>query len=327
MTRRHHKAISDAERVDVMRGGQVVSSLTGALGRSVKETRVTAVLGYLIGLQPGPFLHLFGFSGVPRQISIETSHEDGRSDILIETSLGVGVIEAKLDATDPLKQSRRYPARWIALLCRRRPAAAARKGIRYVHWDELAGLLRKLRGSGSAISKLLSADLEEYLEDSNVTKRRESVEIYAREINEPVTLGLFLRSRLYGCEYTAGNRLGKAMYFAPHFGQRIATDYPGVTSGISYIAQIEAVHVASKWRELMDLLAGERGRTWCRQQKDQLDALHRSWTWPSHRYFLFLGEPRLVFNPPVRKEKLQKGSGWLSRRFLSFDELFPAWKA
>lgn len=326
MKKRRFEAKVNIERVDVMRGGQVVSTLTGALGRSVKETRITAVLGYLMALQPEPFLCLFGFPGLPNQVGIETSHEDGRSDILVETSLGTGIVEAKLDASDPLKQSRRYPAQWIALLCRRRPPAVPRRGVRYVHWDELAMVLRKLRGSGSAIAKVLSADLERYLEDSNVTKRRESVEIYAREINEPVTLGLFLKSRLYGCEYTAGSRLGEAMYFAPHFGQRIAADYPGVTTGISYVSQIEAVHVASKWRELMDLLVAERGRTWCRQQKDQLDALHRRWSWPSQRFFLFLGEPRLVFNPPVRKEKLQKGSGWLSRRFLSFDELFRAWK-
>jgi hypothetical protein len=323
----HQEARLNTDRVDVMRGGQVVSTLTGALGQSIKETRITAVLGYLIALQPEPFLRLFGFSGVPRHVGIETFHDDGRSDILIETNLGDGVIEVKLDASDALKQSRRYPARWIALLCRRRPATSPHKGIRYVHWDQLAAVLRKVQGSGSAVARLLSADLARYLEDINVTKRRESVEIYAREINEPVTLGLFLRSRLYGCEYTAGSRLGEALYFAPHFGQRIAADYPGVTTGISYVAQIDAVHVASKWRELIDLLAGERGRIWCKQQKSQLDALHRRWTWPSQRFFLFLGEPRLVFNPPVRKENLQKGSGWLSKRFLSFDELFRAWKA
>jgi len=40
---------------------------------------------------------------------------------------------------------------------------------------------------------------------------------------------------------------------------------------------------------------------------------------------LLLGAPRLVFNPPVKKGNLQKGTGWLSRRFFSFDELFAAW--
>ena len=41
--------------------------------------------------------------------------------------------------------------------------------------------------------------------------------------------------------------------------------------------------------------------------------------------FLFLSKPRLVFNPPVLKDNLQKGKGWLSKRTFSFDELFEAW--
>jgi len=43
------------------------------------------------------------------------------------------------------------------------------------------------------------------------------------------------------------------------------------------------------------------------------------------RSFLFLDEPRLVFNPPIKKEKLQEGKGWLSKRVFSFDAFFEAW--
>jgi hypothetical protein len=103
----------DAEPIEIelMRGGDVVSTLTGAFGQSLKETRLTAMLGYLIALNPSPFMSLFGFSGLPQRVYLETHHEEGRSDILIETSAGTGVVEAKVDATDPLEQSRRYPAK------------------------------------------------------------------------------------------------------------------------------------------------------------------------------------------------------------------------
>jgi hypothetical protein len=40
---------------------------------------------------------------------------------------------------------------------------------------------------------------------------------------------------------------------------------------------------------------------------------------------VFLETPRLVFNPAIKKTNLQSGSGWLSRRTFSFDELFQAW--
>lgn len=88
-----------------MRGGLVVSTLTGAFGQSIRESRLTALLGYLIALNPKPFLELFEFRGIANQVSLETWHEDGRSDIRIRTSLGVGIVEAKIDASDPLEQS------------------------------------------------------------------------------------------------------------------------------------------------------------------------------------------------------------------------------
>jgi hypothetical protein len=98
---------SNLEQVEIelMRGGDVVSTLTGAFGQSLRETRVTATLGYLIALNPEPFSTLFGFRGLPQRVWLERRHEEGRSDIFIETSLGTGVVEAKVDATDPLAQS------------------------------------------------------------------------------------------------------------------------------------------------------------------------------------------------------------------------------
>jgi hypothetical protein len=93
------------EEIELMRGGLVVSTLTGAFGQSIRESRLTALLGYLIALNPKPFLELFEFRGIANQVSLETWHEDGRSDIRIRTSLGVGIVEAKIDASDPLEQS------------------------------------------------------------------------------------------------------------------------------------------------------------------------------------------------------------------------------
>jgi hypothetical protein len=38
------------ERIDLLRAGSVVSSLAGAFGNELRETRLTAMLGYLIAL-------------------------------------------------------------------------------------------------------------------------------------------------------------------------------------------------------------------------------------------------------------------------------------
>jgi hypothetical protein len=316
----------DTSKIDLMRGGDVVSTLTGAFGQSLRETRVTAILGYLIARNPKPFLSLFGFAGMPQRVSLELRHDRGRSDILVETSLGTGVIEAKVDATDPLKQSYRYPARWVALLTHRVPPQ--RNGReRYVSWHELAKLLEAMTRSGSPEFRVLGRDLLGYMQVHRMTRNRNSVEIYAREINEPVTLELFLKARLYGCNYQAGSRLAEALYFAPHFGASITNEHPGINTGISYVARIETVGNATTWNDFRELMRSERGGTWWNRHQIVLKNLRQRWSWNKgqHRSFLLLDEPRLVFNPPIRKEKLQKGKGWLSRRFFAFDELFEAW--
>ena len=154
---------------------------------------------------------------------------------------------------------------------------------------------------------------------------KESVEIYAREINEETTLALFLKARMYVCDYQPGSRLAEAHYFAPHFGQAIARDYPGVLVGVSYIAKLEHVEVVESWGELTEAARETRGKPWFNTNKHFMLPL-RGWGWKdAKRYVLFVKTPRLVFNPPVLKKNLVTGSGWLAKRFFSFDELFAAW--
>ena len=136
-----------------------------------------------------------------------------------------------------------------------------------------------------------------------------------------------MKASLYGCWYEKGSRLPEALYFAPHFGKKIANEYHGVRVGINYIAKIETVEVVDTWNNLLETCLSIRGKNWLNKHQYLLDPIHKQWEWGSdkNRSFLFLHTPRLVFNPPVKKENLQEGSGWLSKRFLSFDELYSAW--
>jgi hypothetical protein len=318
------------EHIPLLRGGGIISSLSGALGRSLKETRLTAILGYLIALAPEQFLKSFQINGIIYSVSLETNHSQGRSDILIETSNGLVVIEAKVYGSNPLKQSMKYPAKWRVLITQYMPSGEekALKNIRFLQWHDIGELLTELSKSPNPKVKFVSIDLQSYLEDFHMIKAKESVEIYAREINEPDTLVLFLKAKLYGCNYEKNSRLPEALYFAPHFGQRVAGDYPGIHVGLSYIARIETVEVLETWKQLLKTIQLIRGKSWLTKNREFLNPIHKKWDWKKNknRSFLFLGPPRLVFNPPVKKECLQKGKGWLSKRFLSFDDLFSAWE-
>jgi hypothetical protein len=315
-----------SERIDLLRGGALVSSLASSFGAGLRETRLTAMLGYLVALEPVRFCELFGFKGTPRSVALETRHKQDRSDILLSTSDGVGIVEAKVGRHDPFDQSLKYSARWRVLLTEHLPTEKDRshKDCRYLRWRDLIPVLDILKKSTRSNVRFLSHDLERYLTEHNMIPKTESVEIYAREINEEKTLSLFLHGQMYGCHYEASSRLPEALYFAPHFGNAIASCHPGVHAGISYVAKIETVEVVETFVQLCDTTGQVRGNNWLKKNLPLLQPV-KTWDWTKRKSFLFLERPRLVFNPPIYKGNLQKGSGWLSKRVFSFDEFFEAW--
>jgi hypothetical protein len=320
------QASAKSERIELLRGGSVVSSLAGAFGSALRETRLTAMLGYVVAHHPERFRESFGFLGRPLSVSVERFDGADRSDICIETTERGCIIEAKVGATDPHRQSLKYSAKRRVLLTEHMASGKQTQlpGVKYLRWRDLVGPLQYLAKKGDAHARFVSGDLLRYLEEHGMIKTNKQVEIYAREINTETTLELFLKAQMYGCEYQQGSRLAEALYFAPHFGKHIARNYPGVQAGISYIARIERVEVGETWNDLLLAVREIRSRAWFNDQKALLQQLRRDWSWDHKRNFLFLSIPRLVFNPPVLKKNLQVGSGFLSKRSYSFDELFEA---
>ena len=113
----NRRAVEDkSEEVQLLRGGSVVSSFAGAFGSSLRETRLTAILGYLIALKPKVFCDEFGITGTVESVRLEARHNQDRSDILINSTDGLAIVEAKVDATDPFNQTEKYDAKWKVLL-------------------------------------------------------------------------------------------------------------------------------------------------------------------------------------------------------------------
>lgn len=312
--------------VPLYRNGNMVSSLCNSFSGSLRETRLTAITGYLISLSPQPFLKLFGITENPTEINLEYSEEVGRSDIQIVTSSGIIIVEAKTELVDPIKQARRYKAKWRILLTNYNPLKNSNSDkIKYINWQHIYDICVDISKSKDYRLKFLALDLIKYLKEYHMVKKDERIEIYAREINEEKTLSLFLHGRLYGCDFEDKNKIAEARYFAPHFGQKISNLHPGITTGISYIAKISTIDITDSKKGLLDIIKKHRGTSWLKKNMYLIEPI-LNWPWTNiRRNFLFLEEPRLVFNPPVKKDLLQKGKGWLSKRYLTFDELFQAW--
>lgn len=318
----------ETEEIPLFRGGTVVTSLASSFGYSLKETRLTALLGYLISLIPEPFIELFQFKGTIIEIKLEMRHLKNRSDILIKTTHGTGIVEAKLDSTDPFEQCNKYPANWKILLTQYIPTEKQKclKNVKYLNWNDISRILNGLKSNTDHRVKFLSSDILCYLKEHRMILKKDSIEVYLREINEKDTLKLFLHGKLYGCDFKPKSRLSEALYFAPYFGKYISYIQPGIATGISYIAKIETVEIVETKSDLENIIISKRKKHWLNTNKHLIEPILNQWDWTNkRRYFFFLGEPRLVFNPSIKKDNLMKEKGRLNKHFLSFDELFQAW--
>ena len=313
-----------------MRGRVPVRSLLGSLGSSLRETRITAMLGYLIAHDPDHWEPFFKLSKPISSVGIEADYEKDRADIVVDTPLERLVVEAKTSWVDPRQQVRRYHADRKYLFTDSIPKLEQPSAkLSYRTWNEVAEFLEGLiHSTGKPYIRHLTRELIQHMQEHQLIRSRDSVEIYARELNDEITLNTFLKCQIYGCRLeSGGGTISRALYFAPHFGQRIARHHPGIFSGLSYVSRIEAVEVTTTWRSFLTAATRQRGRWWLRKHHEMLRGLPTAWKWnlQTQRTIAFLGMPRLVFNPPINKNLLQKGRGWLSRRTFTFDELFEAW--
>jgi hypothetical protein len=282
-------------------------------------------LGYLIAREPEAFRELLRLRGTIQSVAVEHRHELKRTDVQIATSHGTTVLEAKVGTADGVGQLLGYDAKRRVLVTPYMPTSKDRvRNLLPITWQEIATVLRKITSRATSASKPIAADLLDYLEEHRMIKSRDTIEIYAREINEPTSLRMFLKAGVFGCENSKGTKVGEALYFAPHFGRRIERDHPGVHRGISYIARIEKVEPTSCWDDFKQVVVRHRKLSWFKKHEQ----IFRDVKWLRSRkehLILLLSEPQLVFTPPIRKDTLQDGSGWLSKRYFTFKEFFEVW--
>lgn len=325
---------SQSSKTVLYRGNELVGDLLSAFGDKLKETRLTAALGYLLAGNPEFLPSKLGlrFSTI-RSIGIEQRKKDDRTDIQIETDRNLVVIEAKISAQDPGIQTKRYLQTFkvrglktigIALV----PFGTAltwEGNLGYLPWNVLVQWLseKSFKNHLPVAQKFLLGEFMSYVNRHGLVRAKAPKEIYAREINDEESLNLLLKHQLYQCLFQKKSQLDGANYFAPHFGFSIQKLHSGIRQGISYVAKIHAVEVIRNREEYQDAVVRFHGKTYFKKFKSEI-------MYPVERRgnvmrsLIFVEEARLVFNPPIEKMYLQKGKGFLSKRAYSFDELFKA---
>lgn len=331
------------------RANQDVESFLSVLG-SLRETRLTAVLGFLVSRFPAEFGPVLGFRPSPAdEISVEETDAGDRYDVLIRQSGETHIIEGKIGPTQNVTQLLRYirsrktankPSLTVVddgsefRQSQHRAFQKVRqqvKQLKFSTWAQVAevcrDIVRKRRTivsdpTGAVIAQELIAHLKEH----NMTTEAQP-EIYLRDVSSIDSVQLYFRHHLYKCQSNYFNSARRNLYFAPYFtrhmAERIAEDnLVPVGEGISFVSRVKKVQVIATRDVLAYLKADNHPNP--KEAAENIRKSHRA----RETLLMTLGAPRLMFVSPVTKEKLTKiipfGRGAMGSRSCTFDDLLAA---
>ena len=331
------------------RANQDVESFLSVLG-SLRETRLTAVLGFLISRFPEEFSAVLGYHhSSTDEISVEESEAGDRYDVLIHRSGETHIIEGKIGPTQNVSQLLRYikshrSGRKPSLTVvddgsenRQSQMSAFQevrrqvKQLKFVTWTQVAATCREIARKRRNLIRnrtgtVIAHELATHLKENNMTTEPQP-EIYLRDVSDPFSVQLYFRYHLYSCQSNFYNSARRNLYFAPYFTRQMAEkisedNLVPVGEGISFVSRIKKVMVIRK-SDVLGFLKAEKHPS----PKEANEIIHR-YQRTSEVLIMTLGEPRLMFVSPVTKAKLSEvipfGIGAMGSRSCAFDDLLAA---
>ena len=333
------------------RSTEEIGAFISALG-SLRETRLTATLGFLVSRFPEELGSVLGLQfGPSDEIAIEETDGGDRYDVLIRTSGEEHIIEGKVGPYQSVEQLVRYIARRrkngsgkpaLTIVddgsefsqSKLRGFEKIRKGVRKLHfvtWSQVAKTCQAIAVKRKNLARdplgtIIAQDLSNHLKENNMTTELHP-EIYLRDISDVPSVELYFRHQIYKCQSKFYNSARKNLYFAPYFTQKTASEVSGVNlvpvgEGISFISRVESVHVVDK-ADVLPFLKERKHPT----AKEAADTIRKS-AMEKDVLVMLLGKPRLLFVSPVTKQKLQRlggfGIGAMGSRSCTLDDLLKA---
>lgn len=316
-------------RTILIRSNVGKKDLLSSLGTDLKQTRITGYLGYLLSLRPPKLLNLFQIKDHNViSVRVEEHLKTQRCDIIVETAEVDFLIEAKLFYENPvpqlLKQRSEYlktTQKEVQLIGITNNNSIKSAEVKIFNWNDIYSHL----DDNKIKSKILSEELKMHLENTGLVKT-ETPEIYARELGTEISLNFFLKAHTYYCPYKKSSKIEKCGYFAPHFGKNITKISPGLNYGISYLAQIDRIEYVETGDELKHIVLQHIKTKKLKSIYPDVVSLveNADLEIKIPHIVLLLNHPHHVFNPPIQKDKLQEGYGWLSKQYFTFEDFFIA---
>lgn len=339
--------------VPVVRGRTEIKSLASTIGLT-RETRLTAMLGYLVSRAPEMFTELLtGRSWVVDRVRIEATDEDHRYDVVIEGASHRTIVEAKMGFLQRPQQIKTYLKRLrkvsrgrvdLVLLDRgselltterRELQSTLPRGCQLIfrRWSEIADACRILERKPSfqaddPLAAGVAGDMAAHLEEEGMD-RIAPKEVYVRQLRGS-SLDLFFRHGIYKCQARFGPYASQHRYFAPLFTAAAPAEMREYSSvpikaGLSWVALIRAGETV-RYRDLSEFLRkhdvadGKRAEQLIRQ-RSRKRTRPKELSRKDEVFVLVLDRPFNLFTVPLSSKTLRV-KGQLGQRSLTFAELF-----
>lgn len=330
--------------IHLRRGKDVVSDIFSAFG-DLRETRLTAALGYLIAKAP----HVFGPLFLERpsyieEVFIEQPEDRSRYDLVISTAKKLVIVEAKVGYLQAPSQVRRYvralkkqTGKETSLYLLDRGSEGLQTEIAQIRrefpncqvrsrkWVDVADSIEKNCQSKlfeKAFPEVVSIgrELVRHLRENQMAQSMFK-EVYVRQLSGD-SLELFFKYQIYKCQTKFAKTALQHLYFAPLFTARAPRDFAArsmlpIERGLSYFARIQDGRVLRRTQVLEYLK--ENGHK--SPKKATAEILRQ--TKRKESLVLILGEIFQLFHTPISSRKLGV-RGMLSQKTTTFEELFGA---
>ena len=340
--------------IPLHRLGRPVQSFLWALGQ-VRETRLTAALGFLTARFPDEFLPLLwgkGYADI--SVSVEETSEGDRYDVLLKGGQFPVVLEGKRGFRQSPEQLLRY-VRNVREVYGCRPglaivdvgsgrsqglseeSAAIRRQVKWIRrttWTDVAKTCRRIVRRKTffredRIAAAIAEDLLAHLEENQMITD-ERPEVYLRDLSTRDSVELYFRHNIYKCQSKFFHSAQNNLYFAPYIAKPAAkllsaSSLAPVVEGISYVSRIKEVQVVPT-KQLRDYLKAKKVQSIPRIL-ELIGRRHEG----GKVLMVMLGKPYRLFLTPVTKAKLGRVKthkkftpGAMGSRSCSLEELLSA---
>lgn len=275
----------------------------------IRETNISAMLGYLIHINPNLAEDLFCIEPPVQSVDLElrSDHGEDRYDIVIKGLDKECTVEIKLSAQSP-DQLRRYKKtkKTLFAIGSRLQSHLIEKSYHknFLNWERVCSILTESKRTGKNSNEFFNHLVDDFcvhLKENNMIKG--SLEdVYTRDLSGD-SVGMYFNQRIYKFQPRFFDKAKNARYFAPYLtgSNSRASGYSVFRTlgiGISFVSKIIHPFLGTE-KEIYELL-----KTMKYSKSDIKDIFENfKWRPQGHRQsaVLFLGEPLRLFQRPVTK--------------------------